>query len=172
MFRVARIFLAALAAVTAAGFGLGPGPGGTGVAVAQPDLSAGPVMAPFSQTWRRCDFSKFAYTGPTAYGRMFGQFRVEGGELVADLQLATGKLNAPYDVRVIQMPRASASSCNAGDPGVLAATLFTDGAGSGSVTVRGPIAPGTTGVWASVTRPSPFSQTPEEFYTTDFVVSM
>ncbi|ABM13798.1 MULTISPECIES: hypothetical protein [Mycolicibacterium] len=162
----------ALAAAAVAVSGLGVAPGGAGVALAQPDVSAGTVTAPFSQTWRRCDFSKFAYTGPRAYGRLVGQFRVEAGELVADLQMATGVPNTPYDVRVIQLPRSSAESCHAGAPGVLAGTLFTDAAGSGAVTVRGPIASGATGVWASVTRPSPFSHTPAEFYTTDFILSL
>ncbi|KWX68896.1 hypothetical protein [Mycobacterium sp. NAZ190054] len=170
MRRLVRFTLAALAVVTASGLGVLPG--GTGVAVAQPDLSAsGVVPVPFSQAWRRCDFSKFEYTGPDSYGRVFSQFRVAGGELVVDVQMATGVPNTPYDVRVIQLPRASAAGCAAGDPGVLAATLFTDAAGGGAVTVRGPIASGATGVWASVTRPSPMSQTPQEFYTTDFIVS-
>lgn len=166
----ARIALAAAAVVTASGLGVVPG--GAATAVAQPHVSAGTVTAPFSQAWRRCDFSKFSYTGPTAYGRLVGQFRVHDGELVADLQMVTGAPNMPYDVRVIQVPRSSAAGCHPGDPGVLAGTLFTDAAGSGSVTVRGPITSGATGLWASVSRPSPFSQTPEEFYTTDFIMSL
>ncbi|MGP4056226.1 hypothetical protein ACTWP6_15620 [Mycobacterium sp. 4D054] len=170
MRRLDRISLTVAAVVAASGLGVIPG--GSGTAGARPDMSAGTITAPFSQTWRRCDFSKFAYTGPTSYGRLVGQFRTEGGTVVADLQMATGAPNAQYEVRVVQMPRASAEGCGAGDPGVIAATLFTDAAGGGAVSVRGPIASGATGVWASVSRPSPMSQTPAEFYTTDFVISI
>jgi hypothetical protein len=93
-----------------------------------------------------------------------------GSEVIADVQIATAIPNTPYDVRVIQMPRSSASGCNAGDPGVIAGVLLTDPAGAGSVTVRGPVASGATGAWMYVTRPGEFSQTPAEFYSSDFVV--
>jgi hypothetical protein len=92
--------------------------------------------------------------------------------VIADVQIATAELNTPYDVRLIQMPRSSASSCNAGDPGVSGGVLLTDAVGGGGITVRGPIASGATGVWLYITRPGEFSQTPAEFYTTDFVASL
>jgi hypothetical protein len=53
---------------------------------------------------------------------------------------------------------------------VIAGVLLTDPAGAGSVTVRGPVASGATGAWMYVTRPGEFSQTPAEFYSSDFVV--
>jgi hypothetical protein len=55
---------------------------------------------------------------------------------------------------------------------VIAGTILTDPAGGGSVTVRGPIASGATGAWMYVSRPGEFSQTPDEFYTSDFVVTI
>jgi len=70
------------------------------------------------------------------------------------------------------MPRLSASGCNAGDPGVIAGVLMTDPAGAGSVTLHGPVAPGATGAWMFISRPGEFAQTPDEFYTSDFVVSL
>ena len=92
--------------------------------------------------------------------------------MIADVQIATAIPNTPYDVRMIQMPRSSASSCNAGDPGVIAGMLMTDGAGAGSVTLPAPLHPGATGAWMYISRPGEFSKTPAEFYTSDFVLSI
>lgn len=130
----------------------------------------GATFLSFAQIFRRCDFSDKAYTGPTGYARPTAMVHSTGSEVIADVQLATAIPNTPYDVRVIQMPRSSASGCNAGDPGVIAGVLLTDPAGAGSVTVRGPVASGATGAWMYVTRPGEFSQTPAEFYSSDFVV--
>ena len=146
---------------------------GTGMAAADgPTGGGGATMMSFAQTYRRCDFSARTYTGPTAYARPVAHVRSTGSEVIADVQIATAELNTPYDVRLIQMPRSSASSCNAGDPGVSGGVLLTDAVGGGGITVRGPIASGATGVWLYITRPGEFSQTPAEFYTTDFVASL
>ncbi len=132
----------------------------------------GATFLSFAQIFRRCDFSDKAYTGPTGYARPTAVVHSTGSEVIADVQIATAIPNTPYDVRVIQMPRSSASSCNAGDPGVIAGVLLTDPAGAGSVSVRGPVASGATGAWMYITRPGEFSQTPAEFYTSDFVVPL
>jgi hypothetical protein len=132
----------------------------------------GATFLPFAQVLRRCDFSDNTYTAPTAYARPTAVVHSTGSEVIADVQIATAIPNMPYDVRVIQMPRSSASGCNAGDPGVIAGVLLTDPAGAGSVTVRGPVASGATGAWIYITRPGEFSQTPAEFYTSDFVVPL
>jgi hypothetical protein len=132
----------------------------------------GATFLSFAQVFRRCDFSDKAYTGPTGYARPTAVVHSCGSEVIADVQIATAIPNTPYDVRVIQMPRSSASGCNAGDPGVIAGVLLTDPAGAGSVTVRGPVASGATGAWMYITRPGEFSQTPAEFYTSDFVVPL
>jgi hypothetical protein len=50
--------------------------------------------------------------------------------------------------------------------------LLTDDGGAGGVTVSGPISPGATGVWMFISRPGELSQTPDEFYTSDFVVPL
>jgi hypothetical protein len=92
--------------------------------------------------------------------------------VIADVQIATAEPETPYDVRLIQVPRPSSASCNAGDPGVTGGVLFTDGAGAGGVTVRGHIVSGATGAWVFISRPGEFSQTPAEFYTSDFVVPL
>jgi hypothetical protein len=130
----------------------------------------GATFVAFAQMFRRCDYSTNTHIGPSGVARPTALVRDTGSEVVADVQIATAIPNTPYDVRLIQMPRSSASGCNAGDPGVAAAVLVTDGAGAGSVTVRGPVASGSTGVWMYISRPGEFSQTPAEFYTSDFVV--
>jgi hypothetical protein len=132
----------------------------------------GATFLSFSQIFRRCDFSDKAYTGSTGYARPTAVVHSTGSEVIADVQIATAIPNTPYDVRVIQMPRSSASGCNAGDPGVIAGVLLTDPAGAGSVTVRGPVASGATGAWMYITRPGEFSQTPAEFYSSDFVMPL
>ncbi|HYZ66425.1 MAG TPA: hypothetical protein VE666_01235, partial [Mycobacterium sp.] len=57
--------------------------------------------------------------------------------------------------------------CFEGDPGVAVAELFTDGNGTGSTTVQGPLASGATGAWVSVDGPPPPGQVIGEFYTTE-----
>jgi hypothetical protein len=143
---------------------------GVDTAAAGPPSSGGATFLPFAQMFRRCDHSANTHTGPTAYARVSAMVRSTGSEVAADTQIATAEPNTPYDVRLIQMPRSSASGCNAGDPGVIAGVMMTDGAGAGSITLRGPVASGATGAWMFVSRPGEFSQTPAEFYTSDFVV--
>ncbi|CAN3129250.1 Secreted protein [Mycobacterium sp. smrl_JER01] len=167
MHRMARIALTALAVLAASGTGVLGG----GAATAEPAASARTVTLPFAQTLRRCDFTEFNYVGGSGYARPTGTVRIDGREMVADIQIATAVPNTRYDVRLIQVPRSSAASCTIGDPGVSGTVLFTDAAGAGATTVRGPIVSGATGVWAAVTRPSAYSQTPAEFYTTDLVVA-
>jgi hypothetical protein len=127
---------------------------------------------PFAQALRRCDFSVFSYTGPAWYGRASGDLRVDGGEVVVDLRFATGVPNTRYDVKLIQSPRPEPLHCNPGDPGVTGAVLFTDNAGAAATTVRAPLMSGATGAWMSITRPSPYSQFPEEFYSSDMIVAV
>ena len=126
----------------------------------------------FAQVFRRCDYSTDTHIGPTGVARPTAVLRDTGSELVADVQMATAIPNTPYDVRIIEMPRSSASSCNAGDPGVIAGVLMTDPAGAGTMTLRGPAAPGSTGAWMFISRPGEFAQTPDEFYTSDVVLSL
>ncbi|MDG4666744.1 hypothetical protein [Mycobacterium sp. 236(2023)] len=158
------------AAVVAALLSAGLVGGNPGIAAAEQGATAAPVSLPFSQIQRRCDFSQFQYRGGGYYARATADVRIAGGEIVADVVLVTGAPNTHYDVKLIQMPRDSSRSCNAGDPGVSVAGLMTDAGGTGRTTVRGPIESWATGVWASVTRPNAFSQNPEEFYTSDMII--
>jgi hypothetical protein len=145
------------------------------IALSAPLLpGAGPASAegaeiPFKQVFRRCDFSANSYLPGTGNGRPSAQVNVDGGTLTADVRFATGVPFTRYDVRAIQLPRTSAASCDPGAPGVIAGSMTTDGVGAGSITLRGPLMPGATGVWLSITRPQPNSQQPGEFYSTDYI---
>lgn len=130
------------------------------------------TFLPFAQMFRRCDFSSNTFTGPTGYARPTAFVRTGSNEVVADVNIATAIPFTHYDVRLIQMPRPSSKPCGAGDPGVAMGALFTDGTGAASTTVRGGIAPGATGVWMFISRPSAFRQTPAEFYTSDLIAAI
>jgi hypothetical protein len=74
-----------------------------------------------------------------------------------------------FDVGLIQEPRPSSATCGPGDPGTAFTGMDTDGGGLGAATVQDAIRPGTTGVWVIVERPNGFSQSPAEYYTSEFV---
>ncbi len=52
---------------------------------------------------------------------------------------------------------------------MLTGAVQTDAVGAGTTTIAGPAANGSTGAWVVVERPSDSSQTPAEFYTTEFI---
>ena len=142
-----------------------------GAAVADGDTgTGGGTVLPFAQVMRRCDYSETEFNGPTGSAMVTGVLRSDGTTVTAEVQLAVGPPNTRYDVRLIQAPRSSNAPCWGGDPGVAVATLHTDGAGAGAVTVHDTIEPWATGAWVYVTRPSAFSQDPAEFYSTDLIV--
>ncbi|WP_235009636.1 hypothetical protein [Mycobacterium sp. 3519A] len=132
----------------------------------------GGTFLAFAQIFRRCDFSGNTHIGPTGYAGPTATVRRAGGEVVADVQVVRAIPGTVYVVGLVQMPHSSAVGCNPGDPGVISGVLTADGLGNGSVTIRGPIASGTTGAWMYLSRPGYLSQTPEEFYTSDFVAKL
>jgi hypothetical protein len=138
--------------------------GGTG--------GGGATVLPFAQTFRRCDFSANTHIGPSANARPIAYVRSSGSQVTADVQVGMAIPGTVYVVGLVQMPHSSAVGCNPGDPGVISGVLSTDDLGNGSVTLSGPIAPGATGAWMYVSRPGYLSQTPDEFYTSDFVASI
>lgn len=149
-----RLLLAALAAV----------PVGTGVASAAPD---GAAVMPMTSIVRACDYSIAEYTWRTGNARAVAYVHPAAADSVTiDVQLLTALPDTDYYVRVFAMPRGSA------DCGVTPVRVRTDGAGAAYVTITTPIDAGTTGVWASVERPSPFSQQPAEVYTSDFIAKV
>ncbi|MGV0850339.1 hypothetical protein [Mycolicibacterium phlei] len=145
--------------------------------VAAPLAPAGTAAAQstfmvFTQLMRRCDFSETDFNGPTGVGQPQAVLHTNGRDLVADVTIDQAKPNTHYDVRLIQAPRPASAPCWGGDPGVAVAPLVTDGIGHGQVLVHDVKEPGATGAWLFITRPDPFSQTPAEFYTTDFIAKI
>lgn len=140
-------------------------------AVAAP--SGSPANVPFSGTFRICDFTPSAYVSARGFGRGFALVSTGGSnEVVAEVHLETARGNTPYNVRLIQLPRPSWSTCSAGDPGTVVGVINTDIGGNGTVTLRDGIRPGATGAWIAVELPDPYSQTPAENYTSDFVAAI
>jgi hypothetical protein len=96
--------------------------------------------------------------------------RRSGSSAVADVHLVDEpEPGTHFDVGLIQEPRPSSANCGPGDPGTAFTGLDTDATGSGNATVQDTIRSGTTGVWVIVEQRNPNSQSPAEFYTSEFV---
>jgi hypothetical protein len=159
---------AAVATAPAAMLGIG-----AGTAAATPTHVDGGTILPFSMVLRRCDFSDDAHMGSIGYGSGFAIIRTtESNKVTAEVHLQSPELNTHYDVRLIQVPRPSWLSCGPGDPGTAVDALVTDAAGTATVTLQDDRRPGATGAWVLIERPQAGSQTPGEFYTTDFVAAI
>ena len=140
-----------------------------GVTAAPADASAGTTV-PLRSVLRACDFSPIQWYSAQSDGSVSSAVRAGGGTVTAEVHVSEpGSPGTHFDVRLIQAPRASNSPCGAGGPGVAVGALDTDGAGQATTTVQDSIQSGTTGVWVFVQRPSPYSQGPAEFYTSDFI---
>ena len=163
--------VAAIAVATSTAVGVGGG-----VAVADGPTggasSGGGTFLAFAQVFRRCDFSANTHIGPTGFAGPTATVRRAGSDVVADVQVVRAIPGTVYMVGLVQMPHSSAVGCNPGDPGVISGVVTADDFGNGSVTLRGPVAPGASGAWMYVSRPGYLSQTPDEFYTSDFVASI
>ncbi|BBZ26220.1 hypothetical protein MMAD_05150 [Mycolicibacterium madagascariense] len=127
---------------------------------------------PLSGKWRACDFTDLKWVPNPGYARPVAHVGTDtAGNVMATVDIATARPNTRYDVRIVQTPRPS-SGCAAGAPGVVSGGLQTDAAGGGSTTVVGPVATGATGAWVIVDLPSGSSQTPTEFYTSEFIAAI
>jgi len=130
----------------------------------------GGTFVAFAQTFRLCDYSAKTHIGPTGSAGPSAVVRATGAEVVADVQVVRAVPGTVYVVGLVEMPHSSAVGCNPGDPGVISGVVTADDMGNGSTTLRGPIASGATGAWMYLSRPGYLSQTPDEFYTSDFIV--
>lgn len=139
--------------------------------VAAPAEAAGTARQTLMSRTYTCDrqpinYMKFRFPAvPTA------EITSDGRTAVAHVEMLDGARNAQYTVRVIPAPHATLG-CLPGDPSIATGALSTDGFGNGSSTVQLSVAPGTTGVWVAVDLPQPHSQSPAEFYSSDFVASV
>lgn len=139
----------------------------TGVAAADSTVSG--TVVPLTPKFRACDFTwaTNVATNGTGSGRtVIG--KAGSNNVVAQVQLIAAQPQAHYNVRLIQSPRPSAG-CGAGDAGVTAGGIDTDGTGAGTLTLQGAISANSTGVWVFVDRPSPHSQSPIDFFTSEIV---
>jgi hypothetical protein len=159
MNKLTPAMVTALAASTLAATGLAASP------------TAAAAVMPLSSQWRACDGTKLPWASAVGDARATAQVNASGPTIVANVDLATTLPDTHYDVRVIQIPRPS-SGCAAGDPGVIVGSVQTDASGAGSTTFQGPVQSGATGAWIIVERPSDSSQTPAEFYTSEFAASV
>ncbi|MEZ0053355.1 hypothetical protein ABIA30_004384 [Mycobacterium sp. MAA66] len=120
-----------------------------------------------SCSFQQVEYAKFAgMTSPLA-----AEITSDGHTAVARVDMTAGTVNAQYIVRLIPAPYA-ALGCGTGDPGITSSALNTDEMGVGSTTLQTAIAPGTTGMWIAVDRPSAHSQAPREFYSTNFIAAV
>jgi hypothetical protein len=141
----------------------------TGATAAPAGASAGTTV-PLRSILRACDFSPIQWYSAQSDGSATSAIRAGGGTVSAEVHLSEpGSPGTHFDVRLIQAPRASNSPCGAGGPGVAVGSLDTDGAGQATTTLQDSIQSGTTGAWVFIQRPSPYSQGPAEFYTSDFI---
>ena len=130
----------------------------------------GGTVVPLSSILRACDYTPINGGAPQNNASATSVIRSTGGTVTAEVRLSNpGSAGTHYDVRLIQAPRASTSPCDAGGPGVVLGGLDTDAVGQASTTVQGGIQSGAAGAWVFISRPSPYSQTPAEYYTSDFV---
>jgi hypothetical protein len=133
--------------------------------------STGAAVMPLLSKFRACDFTLEKWVDAVGYARGIAHVSTSGSTVTATVDMATAEPNTHYDVRVIQTPRASIG-CAPGAPGVITGSLQTDAGGTGSTSLQGPIESNATGAWVMVQRPSAFSQTPAEFYSSTFVASI
>jgi hypothetical protein len=133
--------------------------------------STGAAVMPLLSKFRACDFTLEKWVDAVGYARGIAHVSTSGSTITATVDMATAEPNTHYDVRVIQTPRASIG-CAPGAPGVITGSLQTDAGGTGSTSLQGPIESNATGAWVMVQRPSAFSQTPAEFYSSTFVASI
>jgi hypothetical protein len=127
------------------------------------------TVVPMRSILRACDFSPIPDLSSTDRGMASAVIHVNGGTVTAEVHLAEpGQPGTHYDVSLIQVPRPSTAPCDVPGPGVAVAGLDSDGAGVANTTVRDGLRSGTTGVWVFIRRASPTSQSPAEFYTSDF----
>jgi hypothetical protein len=127
------------------------------------------TLVPMRSIFRACDFTPILDRASMDRATASAVVHTNGGSVSADVHFAEpGAPNAHYDVALIQAPRASSSPCDGPGPGVAIGSLNTDGAGIANTTVSDSLRSGTTSVWVFIRQANPYSQSPQEFYTSDF----
>jgi hypothetical protein len=137
--------------------------------VAPASAESGTVV-PMRSVLRACDFSPIPDRASMDRGTASAVIHTSGNSVSADVQFAEPSApNSHFDVALIQAPRASSSPCDGPGPGVAMGSLNTNGAGIANTTVSGTLSSGATGAWVFIRQANPYSQSPQEFYTSDFI---
>lgn len=122
-------------------------------------------------TMHTCDFQPVSHAIGRPGAKPLAEITSDGRIVTAHVDMDSGTPDASYVIRVIPAPHA-VLGCLAGDPGIATGTLNTDDSGTGSATVQAPISRGTTGAWVAVDLPSAHSQTPTEFYSSNYIAAL
>ena len=137
-----------------------------GTAAAAP---SGPKIVPFASVLRHCDQTAANFDPVRGVATGYALLSSTQRDVVAEVHLQSAHPGTRYLVTLIQVPRPTSATCESGDPGVTGGVLDTDAGGNAVATLRGPIQSGATGAWVDVEIPSDHSQSPIEYYTSDFV---
>ena len=134
-----------------------------------PASADGGTFVPMGANLRSCDFVRLSDFSSTNNATASAFIHNSGGAVTADIHFAEASApNAHYDVSLIQLPRPATAPCDGPGTGVAVGALNTDGGGVANTTIRDTLQSGTTGVWVFIRQPSPRSQSPAEFYTSDY----
>lgn len=140
---------------------------------AAPAASASTAV-PLSNHIRQCDFAKGQFLDGQGSGSGSGMAEIssDGTSVRAQVTLQSASPGTAYRVRLIQVPRSSAGTCSAGDPGVTDGLLHTDASGTSSITLSGPVMDGATGAWVAVEGPPAPGRLRSDVYSSDFVAKI
>jgi hypothetical protein len=122
-------------------------------------------------TMHTCDFQPVDHAIGRAGATPLAEITTDRHSASAHIDLTNGTPNVHYVVRLIPAPHA-VLGCLAGDPSITTGTLRTDDSGTGSATLQAHLASGTTGMWLAVDLPSTHSQTPAEFYSSNYIATV
>ena len=118
---------------------------------------------------RACDFSRIPDFASSARGTASAVIHDSGGAVTADIHFVEpGEPGAHFDVDLIQVPRPANAPCDGPGPGVAVGALNTDGVGVAQHHRAGQPPLRHDRVWVFIRQPSARSQSPAEFYTSDF----
>ena len=160
--------LASAAALLIAGAGVV----GAGTAAADGPVTSAAQPVTLSSIFRNCNHDPTHYVSASGFGSGAALIGAGSNHVAAQVNLQTAIPDTRYTVRLIQVPRAADRTCTAGDPGVSVGELFTDGTGTGSTTIQGPLVSGMTGAWVSVDGPPPGGHVIGEFYTSEIAAPL
>lgn len=137
--------------------------------------SAEPTAAGYRMTllptMRACNFQQVNHVFGRSWARPRAEITTAGGVVIAHVDMTDGASDARYVVRLIPAPHPMLG-CLAGDPSITTGALVTDDNGTGGATLQSRVTSGADGVWLAVDLPAPHSQTPEEFYSSNYVAAV